>query len=307
MARLRIAHFSDTHVLSIKGTTLRQFLNKRFTGGVNLLFNRAKHYRVEVFEALLDAVIEAKPDHSLCTGDLVNLALAPEFERVNELLSSRFTDASLTLVPGNHDYYTKEAALAGDFEQTFHSYLPNELNLRVQDTHYPVSRIIGEVCVIGASTAIPTPSFMATGEIGEAQRKQIAQGISMARAQSLFPLLMLHHPLFPEPKRRLDQTRRLKDADELMALIDHPDCAPDLIIHGHNHEYKRQALPRSGAPVLQVGSASRSGRKRAEFHIYEIEDGQLKAVERHIHDPEQGLFIPHNESGEPIKVEERSA
>ena len=60
---LRIAHFSDTHVLSLKGVQLRELLNKRLTGAVNLALNRAKHYRVEVFEELLDAVVAVEPDH----------------------------------------------------------------------------------------------------------------------------------------------------------------------------------------------------------------------------------------------------
>ena len=56
MTRMRIAHFSDTHVLSLKGVQLRALLNKRITGAVNLVFNRAKHYRVEVFEELLEVI-----------------------------------------------------------------------------------------------------------------------------------------------------------------------------------------------------------------------------------------------------------
>ena len=83
----RIAHFSDTHVLSLKGVQLRDLLNKRLTGAVNLALNRAKHYRVEVFEQTLDAILATKPDHSICTGDLVNLALQPEFDKVQTCLN----------------------------------------------------------------------------------------------------------------------------------------------------------------------------------------------------------------------------
>ena len=81
MARLRIAHFSDTHVLSLEGVGPKRFLNKRWTGAVNLALNRSRHYRVEIFERLLEAVVASEPDHSVCTGDLVNLALEPEFVR----------------------------------------------------------------------------------------------------------------------------------------------------------------------------------------------------------------------------------
>ena len=322
----RIAHFSDTHVLSLKGVQLRELLNKRLTGAVNLALNRAKHYRVEVFEQLLDAVVATAPDHSICTGDLVNLALKPEFVRVHELLSDRFEPHELTLVPGNHDYYTKEASLAGRFEEYFTDYLPHDLDAQQPEgttatstyiaaqTHqeddqrrcYPVSRVLEEVCVIGVSTAIPTASFMATGEVGVPQRGRLMEALNDPQHADKFTLLMLHHPLFPEPKRRLDMTRRLSDATELVELLDQnqPESSHtlvDLIVHGHNHEFKRQALPQTKTPVIQVASASRAGNKhRAEFHVYVIEDGVLHSIERHIHSPEEGRFVPCDEQGAPL-------
>ena len=306
----RIAHFSDTHVLSLKGVQLRDLLNKRLTGAVNLALNRAKHYRVEVFEQTLDAILAVKPDHSICTGDLVNLALKPEFDKVSDLLSDRFSPEQLTLVPGNHDYYTKEASLAGRFESYFAQYLPQDLGEESytqededdQRRQYPISRLLDEVAIIGLSTAIPTASFMATGEVGQAQLVRIKNTLQHEALNDRFSLLMLHHPLFPEPKRRLDQTRRLADATELIEVLDQSnESKVDLIVHGHNHEFKRMALPQSDTPVVQVASASRAGTKhKAEFHVYVIDHGQLMGIERHIHHPETGSFVPCDEQGKPL-------
>jgi 3',5'-cyclic AMP phosphodiesterase CpdA len=220
-------------------------------------------------------------------------------------------------VPGNHDYYTKEAALKGSFEESFARYLPREFSEEGEEgaPTYPVSKLIssqsgesgesGErVALFGLSSAIPTASFMATGEVGEAQRARLQAMLKHPKAEGAFRLLMLHHPLFPEPKRRLDVTRRLRDAEALIADLEGSDHPPQLIIHGHNHEFKRQALPQSGAPVLQVGSASRvtSGRHSAEFHVYVISQGALLRVERHIHNPEQGRFVACDEAGAPLEV-----
>lgn len=312
----RIAHFSDTHVLSLKGVQLRELLNKRFTGAVNLALNRAKHYRVEVFEQTLDAVLSVKPDHSICTGDLVNLALKPEFEKVSELLKSRFAPTDLTLVPGNHDYYTKEASLAGRFESYFADYLPKELDQetegvltnepqihRDQREEYPISRLLNEVGIVGISTAIPTASFMATGEVGESQLDRLSTLLQHPELNDRFTLLMLHHPLFPEPNRRLDNTRRLSDASQLIERLERKESQADLIVHGHNHEFKRQILPLTDTPVIQVASASRVGSKhRAEFHVYVIDDQKLIRVERHIHNPEEACFIPCDEEGIPLST-----
>ena len=77
----------------------------------------------------------------------------------------------------------------------------------------------------------------------------------------------------------------------IAALAGEPDHRPDLVVHGHNHEFKRMVLLGTDVPIIQVGSASRAGsKKRAEFNVYVVEDGTLTAIERHIHDPETGTF-----------------
>ena len=53
-------------------------------------------------------------------------------------------------------------------------------------------------------------------------------------------------------------------------------------------------------PVIQVASASRAGKHRAEFHIYVVEDGALQHIERHIHSPEERCFVPCDEQGIPL-------
>lgn len=293
---LRIAHFSDTHVLALTGVGPGRFLNKRWTGALNLALNRSRHYRVEIFEALLDAISAQAPDHTLCTGDLVNLALEPEFDRVAALLLAHFGPDDLTVVPGNHDAYCRDAVDANLFGNHFGRWQP-----ALGSARYPVLRVLDGAFIVGLSTAVPTPVFLATGTTGEAQLAGLRSAFDRPEAKNRFRLLMLHHPLFPEPKRRLDTMRRLTDAEALLAaLADLGPAGPQLVVHGHNHEFKRMALP-GGAPVIQVASASRSGEEhRAEFNVYVIEQGRLVAIERHIHDPSTHRFLPCDEQGTPL-------
>ena len=297
MTTVRIAHFSDTHVLALKGVGPGKFLNKRWTGAVNLALNRSRHYRVEIFERLLDAVKATAPDHSVCTGDLVNLALQPEFDRVGQLLGDRFASHELTIVPGNHDYYVKDAIDARLFEETFGRWQPVEVD--IGQGAYPVVRQLGDVVIIGINSAIETPVFMANGAVGEGQLESLSTLLEHTSLQKKFRLLLIHHPLLPEPKRRLDSTRRLNDADDLITLLTaERQSRVDLVVHGHNHEFKRMTVPFSDIPLIQVASASRAGEKhRAEFNVYRIEDGALAGIERHIHDPNSGEFIQCDESG----------
>lgn len=302
MSTLRIAHFSDTHVLSLRGASPAQFLNKRFTGAVNLAMARSRHYRVEIFERLLGAIAEAEPDHTLCTGDLVNLALESEFERVHTLLDEVFPAGSLTLVPGNHDAYAKDAVVAGLFEKHFGKWQPRDVDVGDTGSVYPVVRVKDGLYIVGLSTAIPSPAFMATGTVGDVQLDGLERAFRRVEAKSRFRLLMLHHPLLPDPSRPLDHMRRLTDAERLIArLWACGERGPQLVVHGHNHVFKRNALPGGPVPIIQVASASRSGSKhRAEFNIYVIEDGELAAIERHIHEPETGAFVPCDEAGQPL-------
>jgi 3',5'-cyclic AMP phosphodiesterase CpdA len=298
---VRIAHFSDTHVLSLEGVGPKRFLNKRWTGAVNLALNRSRHYRVDIFERLLKAVTAAEPDHSVCTGDLVNLALEPEFVRVSEMLQATFEPEDLTLIPGNHDYYVKEAVDSRLFETFFGRYQTYDLGPQ-SASGYPVARLLDEVAIVGLNSAIPTPVFLATGTVGEAQLNAFEEVMDDERIGDRFRLMLIHHPLLPEPNRRLDSARKLLDADQVIASLNSLQAkGPDLIVHGHNHEFKRMAVPGCGTPIIQVGSASRAGSKHvAEFNVYVIEDKELKAVERHMHDPSTHEFVRSDEFGRPI-------
>tara|TARA_B100001093_G_scaffold518668_1_gene604362 strand:- start:404 stop:1312 length:909 start_codon:yes stop_codon:yes gene_type:complete len=301
VSTIRIAHFSDTHVLSLNGVGPRRFLNKRWTGAVNLALNRSRHYRVDIFERLLSAVVDAQPDHSVCTGDLVNLALEPEFVRVSQLLNDAFDSSDLTVVPGNHDYYVKEAIAARLFETTFGLFQTRDVVVDEAEP-YPVVRLLDDVAIVGLNSAIPTPVFLANGRIGDAQLDRFSSVMTDEQLGDRFRLMLVHHPLLPEPKRRLDSARRLYDAEGLIRTINTlGEHGPDLVVHGHNHEFKRMAVPGCETPIIQAASASRSGRKhRAEFNVYVIEGRTLKSIERYIHQPDSGAFLRCNEAGDPI-------
>ncbi len=298
MSVLRVAHFSDTHVLSLRGVGPRRFLNKRWTGGVNLALNRARHYRVEVFEQLLTAIDAQAPDHTVCTGDLVNLALEPEFAQVSSMLREVFRPEQLTLVPGNHDYYVKEAVSAALFERSFGDYLP-----RGDTGAYPVTRVTDGLFVVGLSSAVATPVFLATGRVGIDQLVAMSQAFRHPEAKSRFRMLLLHHPLLPDPALRVETLRRLLDREQVIeALWAVKDRGPQLVVHGHNHAFRRSALPGTPVPIIQVASGSRYGGKHhAEFNIYVVKDGALASIERHIHDRETGRFVPCDEQGQRLK------
>ena len=116
---MRIAHLSDLHLLDLKGVHPRRFLNRRVTGMVNLLTKRRNAHSPQIFERLLEDILEQNVDHVVITGDVTNLALESEFERVAAYLRLLWDYQHVSLVPGNHDYYTGGARRAQRFGKRY--------------------------------------------------------------------------------------------------------------------------------------------------------------------------------------------
>src|SRR5688572_6178535 len=126
---MRVAHFSDLHVLALDGVSRLRLLNKRFTGWVNLKLKRAHKHRPAYVRAIAREITQAKVDHVVITGDLTNLALEQEFEATRLLLEDELhlRPDQVTVVPGNHDLYTRGALRSRRFTTFFKHYLESDL------------------------------------------------------------------------------------------------------------------------------------------------------------------------------------
>jgi 3',5'-cyclic AMP phosphodiesterase CpdA len=125
---MRIAHLSDLHLLDLEGAVPRRLFNKRVTGWVNLKLKRSHRHKPA---PVLAAAVELKRmgvDHVVITGDLSNLALEREFDRVRELVDELGLDpAHVSIVPGNHDAYTRGAVRSGRFFSWFSAFVQSDL------------------------------------------------------------------------------------------------------------------------------------------------------------------------------------
>ena len=121
---MRILHLSDIHVWSLAFNPLR-LLGKRSVGMLELLTGRARRFRLERLESVMAYAAALDADHILITGDLTTTALPHEFDAAREALAPLLTvPERVTILPGNHDRYTRGAARAKAFEATFGSYAP---------------------------------------------------------------------------------------------------------------------------------------------------------------------------------------
>lgn len=293
---MRLAHVSDLHLLSTEGTRLTDFANKRWTGGVNLLLNRGRHYKPEVMDALVADINTQGVDHVACTGDVTNLALAAEFRYARGFFD-RFAlgPAHVTCIPGNHDTYVAEAA--GAFEREFAPYAESDAGWR-DGLRWPIVRERGDVAIIGLSTSQASPWFFAWGELGPAQLARTEALLADPRLAGKFRVVLIHHP--PAGRYTRKRHRALRDHGRFADLL--ARTGAELVLHGHEHLPLVNELygPDGRAiPVLGVQSGtydpgvrhdSLADERRARYRIYTIERGQLVGEVTRAWQPEAGRF-----------------
>src|SRR5688572_29187530 len=98
-----------------------RLFNKRLTGYVNLRFRRKSVHKPFAVEASLREIRKLEVDHVVITGDVSNLALEREFELVRTVLDRELgmSPDQVSLVPGNHDTYTRGSFRTKRFVRSF--------------------------------------------------------------------------------------------------------------------------------------------------------------------------------------------
>jgi 3',5'-cyclic AMP phosphodiesterase CpdA len=248
---------------------LVELAGKRALGYANWLRKRRHIHRTEVLTTILADLKAQAADHVAVTGDLANISLPGEYPPARKWLAALGPVDAVTLVPGNHDAYVRATASHpqaqwGDF-------------MRGDDAApgFPFLRRRGPLALIGLSSAVPTPAFMATGRLGAEQIGKLGPLLDRAAAEGLFRVVMIHHPAASKPSRRF---KRLLDGEALReSLARH---GAELVIHGHDHERALTWLdgPHRGIPAVGVPSASEAlpgKHDPAGYNLYRI-DGDAR-------------------------------
>ncbi len=281
--RVRLVHCSDIHLLSLRGSNPLQFLNKRITGAANLAFKRGKQHDGALFERIMARGRELGADRLVVTGDLTNLALASEFEHVREQLER--AGMPVTVIPGNHDAYTRGSHRKGLFEKYLAAFMEGERAA----ASYPFVQRLDGVALVGVSTAVPTLPMHATGLVGPEQLARLEALLKTLADEGLVRVVLIHHPVVAGvSKKRHD----LLDLDAFGEVIGR--AGAELVLHGHEHRDYELALPGPEGlevPVHGISSGTavwnHDGRRGA-FAVYDVEPGVL---ERTVHTWDGSDFV----------------
>jgi len=281
-----IAHLSDPHLSRPEPVQARQLLNKRILGYLSWRRRRRFVHQSAVLDQVLDDLHGQSPDHTVVTGDLTHIGLPVEFAQAKAWLARLGDPQTVTVIPGNHDTYVRE-----DWETTFSSweeYLAGDDAKGWSDEAYPSLRLRGPVAILGISTAVPTPWFRASGQVGRAQRERLATMLAALRQRDLFRLALIHHAPVPgvDPWRK-----RLTDVNETAQVLARGGA--HLVLHGHDHTARWSALKSEAGdiPVVAVPSASYvlpTQEKRASYNLYHVQrtdsGWQVEVVVRGLND-----------------------
>lgn len=251
MNDLVIAHLSDVHYwrYTLKPTEL---LGKRAVGMLELVAGRGRRFVLERMPEIVARVRSLAPDHILITGDLTTTALDHEFLDARNGLAELLTEPErVTVLPGNHDRYTRGAVRHRAFEAVFGAYLPAP--------RFPWLRRLGpSTAILGLD---PTRSHLtATGHLPRAQLEEARALLEGPAGPPRRLIVACHYPVAAPAGHRWRLFRKgLTNAGTLSAWLGtigrHVYCC------GHVHAawaFTPKQLPdqlcvNSGPPLIEYG------------------------------------------------------
>jgi 3',5'-cyclic AMP phosphodiesterase CpdA len=294
---VRIAHLSDLHLLSLEGAVPFRIFNKRLTGYMNIRLRRGSIHKAHLVRAAARAIRQLKIDHVVVTGDVSNLALETEFELVRSFLE---TDLGLgpdrvSMVPGNHDTYTRGAFRSKRFYRYFGPFLRSDLPELSGSAPFPFVRLRGPAAIIGLSTAVPRLPFVASGALGRTQLDSLARILGHPEVRRRTPILLQHHPFHSHESWVKSVLEGLRDAPRLAPLL--TGLERGMLLHGHLHRRIHRTIPTEKGHIDSVGATSASlvhasDERMAGFNVYEIDDegGAIGLITSHCFDPQTESF-----------------
>ncbi len=305
----RFAHLSDWHATSLAGGGLDRFRGKRLSGWASWALNRRRYHDPAILDAAIRDVHAQAVDRVLVTGDLTHVSLEREFEVAAGQLAKLGSPDEVFLIPGNHDCYVRtDPARSWDHWAPYlrgaePDDLPPSLAALASPSppkgaapafgDYPTLRLHDRLAVIGLCSSIPTPIFVAGGELGEVQRDRLERLLQELGDQGRFRVVLIHHPIAKgsEPARRA-----LWDGEELCGILER--VGAELVLHGHKHRRRLHRVPgpTGDVPIVGVPSSSEVGSKpgkRAQYHLYHVREeagGFRLEAEIRGYDPGSGEF-----------------
>jgi 3',5'-cyclic AMP phosphodiesterase CpdA len=246
MKTISVAHVSDLHLPFEPRLGLAQRLSKRQLSA--WAWRRRRHVQsAQVLAALAAELRTGDLDHIVITGDLINFALPEEFARAAAWLQALAPADRISVVPGNHDALVSVASAEG---------LGRWSAWTSAEGRWPFVHHRQGLALIGLNSGRPTAPLLARGRIGAAQLARLETVLNEEAEAGRIRIVAVHHPV---AAGAVNWRRALADRAELCAVLQR--AGAELVVHGHAHSARLDALPgpqatRGMIPCLCVPSSS---------------------------------------------------
>jgi Icc protein len=281
-----LAHLSDLHLIERNHRQRQGFARQRllFLSAGSPLAAEARMQRVA---ASLQAARRAGADHVLITGDLTEDGADGQFEVLAEVLNASGVDPQrVTLVPGNHDAYSRpgafERALRGPLRAFRQTSAPGACTALDGALIVPISTVIEGQWISHASGAVRPEDVLAI-------RRLSSDPLSHNRAV----VVAQHHPPSHSPVFALEWFDGVKNARSLHELL--LERTRVHVVHGHVHRRStKQLCGRQHAQVFATASVRDQHAGGHALRLYKAEDCTLRELAA-------SLPIPQPMAAEPVR------
>lgn len=251
----RIIHISDVHFCVFPKNPLTCF-NKRFKGALRQVFGGVTFQSSTIAKRFPDLAVQLQADSICITGDFSLTALDAEFLLAQDFVNTLAQNASVYVLPGNHDVYTQQALN----QQTFYHYFPN---VQLQNEQISFNKLIDHWWLVLLDCSCLNGWFSANGMIKSSQISVLENFIlSLPPKENI--IIANHYPLLPtkDPSHDLINHLLLQHV-----LKKYPNVR--LYLHGHNHQAAVYNF-KDHAPNMILNSGSVSLPSNARFHIIDL-------------------------------------
>jgi 3',5'-cyclic AMP phosphodiesterase CpdA len=262
MGNYRIVHISDVHIWQFTLNPAR-WMGKRVLGLGNLALRRARKFRRGDLPLLLDCLDQDTANHLVVTGDLTTTSLPSEFLFMREALHGWLTGPDrATILPGNHDRYTRGTYRSGHFDFHFGDFC--------EGAEFPFRKKLAPgLELIGFDPNIPRP-FSARGLVRpEPLERTRALLDEIEREGNVGALIFgCHYPgEVPPQYAAFEKGHEMVGAHQLVEALGKVKM-PVYWLHGHIHrpwEYRSKTAHNvtylnPGAPLLKRSRGISLGR-----------------------------------------------
>ncbi|MFT3998137.1 MAG: metallophosphoesterase [Asticcacaulis sp.] len=213
---------------------------------------------------LLNALIDARPDLILASGDITQDATVAEFEQARDFFKT--LPAPVFVIPGNHDLPGIDARRFIQPWKRYREHLGRDLE---PAQRHPLVDIKG---INSARMILPAFNW-AYGSISAGQRRAISDFFGASTAP--WRLLTLHHPPLNPSEFPLDVT--VFNADKLLETV--AEARVDIILSGHQHHaYVETRVMKGHTSLFVCASTAMSVRIRKQPQGFNLLNFSEKSV-----------------------------